>query len=150
MTPTDAICTCSLIEANPEKIEKFQFSTIVVSYPPGSCTIRGFQLNASGLEWGITNKDTKDRPVGFEDSFFEKIPIVLTEAYNGWFMTPVDIPWNLNFQALKLADHPTYEIELGHPLPFFDQSYRQNHFLKFVEDLTKQDNMPIDVEDNFI
>ncbi|KAH0793339.1 pre-mRNA-processing-splicing factor 8A [Histomonas meleagridis] len=152
MSPNDAICATSIIsdpENEDEIIDKPLFSTIVISYPPGSCVIRGFQLNEPGYEWGINNKDTKDRPVGFEDTFFHRIPIVLTENYSGWFMVPSGVEWNLNFMSLKLANSPNYEIELGHPLPFFSQEHRPNHFLKFVEELTQDDNNGIDVENNF-
>lgn len=150
MTPADAISTASLRDNNDNISDIFNFPSIVISFPPGSCTVRAFRLNEEGINWGSQNKDTKDRPVGFEDTFFDRLPCILTENYNGFFMIPTGIEWNLNFQPLKLTEHPDYNIELGTPLPYFDQKHRPNTFLQFVADMsTFEGNSSIDAENNF-
>ena len=131
MSPAEAITAASILDKNKEVVnDSLNFTSIVISYPPGSCTIRAFRLTEDGLKWGTQNRETKDRAIGFEDVFFDKVPVVLTETYNGFFMIPQGIEWNLNFQSLKLLEHETYDVDLGTPLPFFDQRHRPNHFLK--------------------
>ena len=150
MSPAEAITAASILDKNKEVVnDSLNFTSIVISYPPGSCTIRAFRLTEDGLKWGTQNRETKDRAIGFEDVFFDKVPVVLTETYNGFFMIPQGIEWNLNFQSLKLLEHETYDVDLGTPLPFFDQRHRPNHFLKFVEDLIGEDAASIDIENNF-
>ena len=150
MSPAEAITAASILDKNKEVVnDSLNFTSIVISYPPGSCTIRAFRLTEDGLKWGTQNRETKDRAIGFEDVFFDKVPVVLTETYNGFFMIPQGIEWNLNFQSLKLLEHETYDVDLGTPLPFFDQRHRPNHFLKFVEDLIGEDTASIDIENNF-
>jgi pre-mRNA-processing factor 8 len=149
MSPTEAITTARLVEANQDAIERFQFATIVMTYPPGACTLRAFQLHPQGIHWAAENRETRDRPIGFLDEFFYRIPIIITEVYNGWTMIPTDGEWNLNFRAMKLADMTDYTIDLGKPLRFYDQRHRPNHFLQFVTDLTNENVAAIDVDDNF-
>ncbi|OHT05186.1 Pre-mRNA-processing-splicing factor 8 [Tritrichomonas foetus] len=150
MAPSDAITSSGITDKNSEVInDTYNFASIVISYPPGSCIVRGFRLNEEGQKWSSQNRETKDRSIGFEDSFFDRIPIILTETYNGFFMVPQGIEWNMNFQSLKLIDNKEYDVELGQPLPFYDQRHRPNHFLKFVEDLMTNDMSSIDYENNF-
>ena len=147
MTPSDAITSTLFCDVNSDLLDQFQFADIVVSFTPGSCTIRGFQLNPDGMKWGSDNSETRDRPVGFEDSFFTQLPVVIAESYSGWFMVPVGVEWNMNFQGLKLDDMDSYDVELGHPAPFYDQRHRPNHFLQFATDM--EATASIDYEDNF-
>lgn len=147
MTPPDAILSGLFCDVNSDVVDQFQFADIVISYTPGSCTIRGFQLNPDGMKWAADNSETRDRPVGFEDGFFTQIPVVIAESYSGWFMVPVGVEWNMNFQGLKLDDMDTYTVELGNPLPFYDPRHRPNHFLQFATDL--EAGTSIDYDDNF-
>jgi pre-mRNA-processing factor 8 len=149
MTPIDGITATVLCQANEDKINPMEFASVVLSYPPGACSIRGFRLNPTGLEWGTAHAETRDRPIGFQDDFFFALPLIITEVYNGWFLIPSTVDWNLNFQSMKLTDIDAYEVDLGKPLRFYDQRHRPNHFLQFVNDLTNVQHTSLDVEDNF-
>jgi pre-mRNA-processing factor 8 len=149
MTPGDAVSAAVVCQANDDRVDPLEFTSIVLSYPPGACSLRGFRLNPAGWEWGAAHVEMRDRPIGFQDDFFFGLPIIITEVYNGWFLIPADVDWNLNFQSMRLTDIETYEVDLGKPLRFYDQRHRPNHFLQFVNDLTDTPHNAIDVDDNF-
>jgi pre-mRNA-processing factor 8 len=142
LNPQDTITTASLLQDRDDF-----FSIIIISYPPDGCSIRGFTLLSEGLEWGKQNIGTKDRPIDYLDTFYINIPILLSESYGGWFMIPKGVEWNLNFIRTKLSKIHEYEVEVGNPSQFYDQSFRPNHFLRFIQEATP---FSIDAEDPFL
>jgi pre-mRNA-processing factor 8 len=145
MPPQDAI-TCAVMA---DWTDPGIFANFAISYIPGACSLRGYHLEAPGLEWALQNKEMRDRPIGWDDEFYRQVPLLITETYQGWFMVPSGVDWNLNFRSLQLGELKTFEVELGIPRPFFDQRFRANHFLQFISDTEGEDHGSVDVEDRF-
>jgi pre-mRNA-processing factor 8 len=141
MAPQDAINFTSICDINA--------ASIVISYVPGACCVRGYQLEPAGFEWALQNRETRDRPIGWDDEFYRQVPVLITESYQGWFMVPLGIDWNLNFRPLQIGEIDVYEIELGIPRNFFDQRFRANHFLQFATEMVGEEDGGVEVEDVF-
>jgi pre-mRNA-processing factor 8 len=147
ISPQYAISLASVFDVN--SLQK-RFGDVVVSYVPGACSIRNFELSPQGVEWGLQNKDTKDRNVGWDDEFGKDAPILISEVYQGFWMIPVGVEWNLNFRSLQVDELSSVDVELGVPRPFYDQRHRPNHFLHFVEALQNEEQGAVDSEDRFV
>ena len=53
-------------------------------------------------EWGRANRDNAANPVGYLPSHYEKVQLLLSDRFMGFYMTPDAGPWNYNFQARRL------------------------------------------------
>jgi pre-mRNA-processing factor 8 len=148
MSPQEAISCGAFCDVNDKAYS--QFANVVLAYLPGAVAVRGFELSAQGFEWALQNKDTRDRALGWDEAFFIRIPILITEVFQGWFMVPESVDWNLNFKSLQIAEVKSYDVELGNPKPFYDPEFRPNHFLQFVGELRAGDEGAIDVENNYL
>ena len=143
LTPEEAIQAANLFNKNNLSQPPI---TLSVSFVPGATTVRAFKLNPAGLEWAVNNRKTKDRSVGFEDTYGDRVPIMLAEIYQGWFMLPKgdsNLHWNLNFNSLYLNNVKDYIVAHGNPDPFFHMKYRPNHFLEMA-------NFEVDTSENLI
>lgn len=82
------------------------FSFIIhFSFTPGSCSLTAYKLTPSGFEWGRNNKDTGNNPRGYLPSHYEKVQMLLSDRFLGFFMVPVQGSWNYNFMGkLKLLE----------------------------------------------
>ena len=54
---------------------------------------------AGGYEWGRSNKDTSANPVGYSPGHYEKVQMLLSDRFMGWFMTPDAGSWNYAFRC---------------------------------------------------
>lgn len=79
--------------------------TIIVtcSFTPGSCSLTAYKLTPSGYEWGRTNTDRGNNPKGYLPSHYEKVQMLLSDRFLGFFMVPAQGSWNYNFMG-KLLD----------------------------------------------
>jgi pre-mRNA-processing factor 8 len=53
-------------------------------------------------EWGRANKDNAANPVGYSPNHYEKVQLLLSDRFMGFYMTPDAGPWNYNFQVRNL------------------------------------------------
>ena len=58
------------------------------SFTPGSCSLTAYKLTPSGYEWGRQNKDTSNNPQGYLPSHYEKVQMLLSDRFLGFFMVP--------------------------------------------------------------
>jgi len=58
------------------------------SFTPGSCSLAAYKLTPSGYEWGRQNKDTSNNPQGYLPSHYEKVQMLLSDRFLGFFMVP--------------------------------------------------------------
>ena len=70
------------------------------SFTPGSCSLTAYKLTLSGYEWGRNNKDTGNNPAGYLPSHYEKVQMLLSDRFLGFFMVPAQGSWNYNFMGL--------------------------------------------------
>ena len=71
----------------------------VFSFTPGSCSLTAYKLTPSGFDWGRQNKDTGNNPKGYLPSHYEKVQMLLSDRFLGFFMTPLQGSWNYNFMG---------------------------------------------------
>ena len=69
------------------------------SFTPGSCSLTAYKLTPSGYEWGRSNKDTGNNPHGYLPSHYEKVQMLLSDRFLGFFMAPSQGSWNYNFMG---------------------------------------------------
>ena len=64
--------------------------TIVItcSFTPGSCFLTAYKLTPDGFEWGRQNTDLKPNPPGYAPTHFEKVQMLLSGRFMGFFMVP--------------------------------------------------------------
>lgn len=68
-----------------------------VSYTVSRIVI--FILFFSGYEWGRQNTDKGNNPKGYLPSHYEKVQMLLSDRFLGFFMVPAQGSWNYNFMG---------------------------------------------------
>lgn len=69
------------------------------SFTPGSCTLTAYKLTPSGYEWGRQNTDKGNNPKGYLPSHYERVQMLLSDRFLGFFMVPGQCSWNYNFMG---------------------------------------------------
>jgi pre-mRNA-processing factor 8 len=106
---------------------------VTCSFTPGSCSLASYKVTPSGLEWGRQNKDTTSpNPAGFLPGHFEKVQMLLSDRFLGFFLVPDDGIWNYNFQGVKHTPAIKYALQLAPPIEFYHERHRPAHFLHFA------------------
>lgn len=72
---------------------------ITCSFTPGSCSLTAYKLTPSGYEWGRQNTDKGNNPKGYLPSHYEKVQMLLSDRFLGFFMVPAQGSWNYNFMG---------------------------------------------------
>lgn len=72
------------------------------SFTPGSCTLTAYKLTPSGYEWGRQNTDKGNNPKGYLPSHYERVQMLLSDRFLGFFMVPAQSSWNYNFMGMWL------------------------------------------------
>jgi len=108
-------------------------TVITCSFTPGSCSLTAFKLTQSGYEWGRQNKDTSNNPDGYTPSHYEKVQMLLSDKFLGFFMTPLEGSWNYNFMGIKHSQTMQYDLQLSVPKDFYHETHRPIHFASFAQ-----------------
>ena len=138
MSPYDCV-THAKIMADNESWELEKTAIITVSFTPGSCTLTAYKLTVQGYEWGRENKDGGANPQGYSPAHYEHVQMLLSDKYQGWFMTPAEGSWNYNFIGVKHKPSMRYALQLSNPREFYHESHRPGHFMQFkqIEDMAE-------------
>lgn len=80
--------------------------TVCSSFTPGSCSLTAYKLTPTGCEWGRQNTDTGNNPKGYLPSHYERVQMLLSDRFLGFFMTPSESSWNYNFMGQYQNNHP--------------------------------------------
>lgn len=56
-------------------------------------------IYCSGFEWGKQNTDKGNNPKGYLPSHYEKVQMLLSDRFLGFFMVPSQGSWNYNFMG---------------------------------------------------
>lgn len=59
---------------------------LTCSFTPGSCSLTAYKLTSSGYEWGRVNKDTGSNPHGYLPTHYEKVQMLLSDRFLGFYM----------------------------------------------------------------
>ena len=122
---------------------------ITVSFTPGSCSLTAYKINQQGFEWGKANKDTSPNPPGYSTTFYEKVQMLLSDRYLGFFMVPDNHLWNYNFVGLGLVPSMKYSLILANPRDFYHEIHRASHFIKFIVNEDEQENNDVADKEDF-
>lgn len=94
MSPHDVSSHARLLAQN-KSWDGEKTITMTCSFTPGSCSLSAYKLTPSGFEWGRNNMDTSNNPQGYLPTFAEKVQILLSDRFLGYFMVPTEV-WNYN------------------------------------------------------
>ncbi|KAJ2793692.1 pre-mRNA-splicing factor 8 [Coemansia guatemalensis] len=126
--------------------------TIVMTcaFTPGSCSLTAYKLTPAGFEWGRENKDmASPAPEGFTPACFERVQMLLSDRFMGFFMVPDDNGlWNYNFMGPAHRADMSYDLQLDVPRAFYDEMHRPSHFMNFASMETSAAD-EVDLEDEF-
>lgn len=64
---------------------------LTCSFTPGSCSLTAYKLTPSGYEWGRINKDTGSNPHGYLPTHYEKVQMLLSDRFYGFYMVCIFI-----------------------------------------------------------
>lgn len=89
LSPVDVVTTSKIMAEN-KSWDGEKTVVITVSFTPGSCSLAAFKLTPSGYEWGRTNRDIDGvtNPTGFQSTHYEKVQMLLSDRFLGYFLTP--------------------------------------------------------------
>lgn len=98
LSPQDISTHARLMTDNPNWDGE---KTIIItcSFTPGSCSLTAYKLTPSGYEWGRQNTDKGNNPKGYLPSHYEKVQMLLSDRFLGFFMVPAQGSWNYNFMG---------------------------------------------------
>ncbi|KAJ1982965.1 Pre-mRNA-processing-splicing factor 8 [Dimargaris xerosporica] len=106
---------------------------ITCAFTPGSCSLTAYKLTPSGFEWGRQNKDTTStHPPGYTPAHFEKVQMLLSDRFLGFFLVPADGIWNYNFMGPSHRADMKYDMALDIPKEFYHEAHRPSHYLNFA------------------
>ncbi|KXN66800.1 pre-mRNA-processing-splicing factor 8 [Conidiobolus coronatus NRRL 28638] len=131
LSPYDATTHANIMAEN-KSWDGEKTVIITCSFTPGSCSLTSYKLTPAGFEWGRQNKETGQNPRGYVSSHYEKVQILLSDKFHGFFMTPEESSWNYNFMGAKWNQNMKYTVTLDQPKPFYDESHRPTHFINFA------------------
>lgn len=121
---------------------------ITCSFTPASCSLTAYKLTQSGIEWGQQNRDMSTNPSGYSPSHYERVQMLLSDRFLGFFMTPALGSWNYNFIGVKHSANMKYDLQLANPREFYHEIHRPAHFLNFSA-MKEADAAAADREDVF-
>ncbi|EKX45108.1 hypothetical protein GUITHDRAFT_87243 [Guillardia theta CCMP2712] len=136
LAPQDVTQHACILENN--KVWDIEKAILITcSFTPGSCSLTAYKLTTTGFEWGRKNKDQSSNPQGYAPTHYEKVQMLLSDRFLGFYMVPDTGSWNYNFMGVKHQQSMKYGLKLDNPKEFYHESHRPVHFLQFAsfEDL---------------
>ncbi len=97
----------------------------------------------------LVHPPTRPSPktTGYAPSHYERVQLLLSDRFMGFYMVPDAGSWNFNFAGIKWSQNMSYGLKLANPPPFYSEVHRPTHFLEFA---TLEDAEPeADREDVF-
>ncbi|KAG7225970.1 hypothetical protein INR49_018571, partial [Caranx melampygus] len=131
LSPQDVTTHAKIMADNPSWDGE---KTIIItcSFTPGSCTLTAYKLTPSGYEWGRQNTDKGNNPKGYLPSHYERVQMLLSDRFLGFFMVPGQVSWNYNFMGVRHDPNMKYDLQLANPKEFYHEVHRPSHFLNFA------------------
>ncbi|KAL3228103.1 hypothetical protein MRX96_004022 [Rhipicephalus microplus] len=145
LSPQDVTTHARIMADNPSW-DGEKTVIITCSFTPGSCSLTAYKLTPSGYEWGRQNTDRGNNPKGYLPSHYERVQMLLSDRFLGFFMVPAQGSWNYNFMGVRHDPSMKYELQLANPKEFYHEIHRPSHFLNFSS-LEEPDSIGNDRED---
>ncbi|EEA07181.1 Mov34/MPN/PAD-1 family protein [Cryptosporidium muris RN66] len=145
LTPYDVVYMSRIVQENPE-VSTANPVVVRCSFTPGSTTLSALKILKEGIDWAKENIDNPSvienpNPSGYSPhTFSEKVQLLLSDAFHGFFLIPSDETWNYNSMAIKHNPFATCPLKVGIPKDFYSEIHRPQHFLQFAYlDVAKDD-----------
>ncbi|KAI6185283.1 WD repeat-containing protein 48-like protein [Aphelenchoides besseyi] len=119
------------------------------SFTPGSVSLTAYRLTPTGYEWGKNNTDKGNNPKGYLPSHYEKVQMLLSDRFLGYYMVPSNGIWNYNFMGVRHDMNMKYDVALAVPKEFYHEDHRPIHFHNFNTFDDPLGVMTADREDTF-
>merc|ERR1712188_100605 len=120
------------------------------SFTPGSCSLAAYTLTQPGFEWGRSQQEKGEQTFhGYLPTFSQKVQMLLSDRFLGFFMVPDVGSWNYNFNGVRHHPNISYGLKLGVPREFYHESHRASHFVHFSQLEVEDDDADADLEDLF-
>ncbi|KAL1809724.1 hypothetical protein DCAR_0729326 [Daucus carota subsp. sativus] len=148
LSPQDLTSHAQILENN-KQWDGEKCIVLTCSFTPGSCSLTAYKLTPTGYEWGRANKDTGSNPHGYLPTHYEKVQMLLSDRFLGFYMVPDNGPWNYNFMGVKHTKIMKYGIKLGTPREYYHEDHRPTHFLEFSNMEEGETTAEGDREDTF-
>ncbi|CAA3001008.1 pre-mRNA-processing-splicing factor 8A [Olea europaea subsp. europaea] len=147
LSPQDLAAHAQIL-ANNKQWDGEKCIVLTCSFTPGSCSLTAYKLTPSGYEWGKNNTDAGSNPHGYLPTYYEKVQMLLSDRFLGFYMIPDNGPWNYNFMGVKHTAGMKYGVKLGAPREYYHEDHRPTHFLEF-SNLEEAETAEGDREDTF-
>lgn len=69
---------------------------------------------------------------GYAPTHYEKVQMLLSDRFLGFYMVPDTGSWNYNFMGVKHQQSMKYGLRLDNPKEFYHELHRPVHFLQFA------------------
>jgi pre-mRNA-processing factor 8 len=139
LSPQDVTVHAGILDRN-KSWDMDKCVLITCSFTPGSCSLTAYKLTTTGFEWGRKNQDQGTNPQGYAPTHYEKVQMLLSDRFLGFYMVPDVGSWNYNFMGVKHSQTMKYGLRLENPKEFYHELHRPVHFLQFasIEDLAAE------------
>lgn len=110
---------------------------LTVSFTTGSCSLSLYRMTQAGIDWSKQNKEngvtqvTSPNPPGYGSSLYERVQMILSDKFLGFYMVPEGGIWNYNFNGINFSSNMRYTLVLDNPKDFYNEAHRTAHFLDF-------------------
>lgn len=133
LSPIDVTQHARFLAQHSERWDGDSTVVMTCSFTPGSCSFTAYKLTPEGFDWGKANDDMGLNPEGYQSNFYERVQMILSERFKGFFMTPSDGGvWNYNFMGTKMKPQEKYEVTVDAPKDFYHPAHRPTHFYDFA------------------
>eukprot|EP01059_Diplonema_ambulator_P028161 TRINITY_DN46898_c0_g1_i1.p1 TRINITY_DN46898_c0_g1~~TRINITY_DN46898_c0_g1_i1.p1 ORF type:complete len:2356 (+),score=890.26 TRINITY_DN46898_c0_g1_i1:207-7070(+) len=135
LPPQDVVTHTKLLMENKEW-DGEKVVMVSCAFTPGSVSLACHKVTRTGLDWG--EKVVKESgggltttSQGYAPSHYEKVQMLLSDRFMGFFLVPDEGSWNYNFNNANFNAHMEYELTLANPKPYYHEAHRPAHFLSF-------------------
>ena len=132
LSPYDAVKHAKMTVDSGGKWDGDKEVVMSCAFTPGSCSLAAYRLNEAGHEWSLQNDSKAPNPPGYNSSLFDRSQLILSDRFDGFFLTPMFGGWNYNFRGVEMSVSMQYDLVRGIPEFFYDEVHRPNHFLNFA------------------
>lgn len=103
---------------------------ITLSFTPGSCSLAAYRITPSGYDWAKRQASAQDlNPQGYLPSFYQRVKMILSDRFTGFFLIPSNDSWNYNFKGVRFQPENKYCLEPGVPGDFYSEIHRPDHMM---------------------
>lgn len=100
---------------------------LAVAFTPGSVSLTAYKLTTQGYEAAKEVRDAS-RPEELFDrirpNFYERVQLLLSDRFMGFWMVPQGSSWNFNFMGVKFSGGMKYDLKLATPKEFYHEVRR--------------------------